>query len=82
MKTFWQNKNNRSAFVRRYNLKYGKHTKTFFNKRDLLVQLRPTLIISYAWQKLLKITPGEGRVWNVDESMTYLRKKKSQTYSM
>jgi len=38
--------------------------------------------MSYTWQKLLKIIPGEGRVWNVDESMTYLRKKKSQTYSM
>ena len=24
----------------------------------------------------------KGRVWNVDESMTYLRKKKSQIYSM
>ena len=31
--------------------------------------------MSDAWQKLLKITPGEGRVWSVDESMTYLRKK-------
>ena len=49
VKSFWPDKNNRSAFVRRYNLKYGKNTKTFFNKRDLLVQLRPALIMSYAW---------------------------------
>ena len=58
------------------------HKETFFNERDLLVQLKSALIMSYAWHKLLKIKPGQGRVWNVDESMTYLRQRKSQTYSM
>ena len=54
----------------------------FIDKRDLLVQMKSSLIMAYAWQKLLKIEPGKGRIWKIYESMTYLRQKKERTYSI
>ena len=81
-KTFWPTSMWRSRFLKRFNLKKSQGKGTLYCKEGLLCQLVPSLEMTYAIRKLFNIPAQEGRVLNLDESMTlrYDQHKKKWTY--
>ena len=68
---FWPSPVWKSRFMRKFNLKYKKKQCTTYSKTGLLCQLVPSLSMCYAMRKLFDIPGGQGRIINIDESMTY-----------
>ena len=55
---------------------------TMYSKVGLLCQLVPSLEMTFVLRELFEIPGGVGRIWNIDESMTYRYdpEQKSWTY--
>ena len=72
-KGWWPDDSFRRHLCRRYGLKHGsKKSKTYFSKKDLLVQLIPGLQMTYVFRRIFGVEPGVGNILNIDESMQYL----------
>ena len=81
-KPFWIVPKWKTNFTRRWNIKYGKTYKTFYSKSALLCQLVPSLEMTFALRELSEIEPGQGQIWNLDESMTYRFIHSSKSYTL
>ena len=68
--------------MRKYNLKYRKPGVTTYTWTGLKNPLSPSLIMSSAVRKILKIQGGQGRILNDDESLIYRWCQKSQRWSV
>jgi len=58
-------------FMARFNLRKNLGKGTMYSKSGLLCQLVPSLEMTYVLRELLEVPGGEGRILNIDESMTY-----------
>ena len=65
-----------------FNLKKNQGKGTLYCKEGLLCQLVPSLEMTYAIRKIFNIPAKQGRILNLDESMTYRydQHKKKWTY--
>ena len=70
-KCFWPTRLWISHFMNRFNIKYKSNSKTFYSKEGLLCQLVPSLHQCFALKEIFKVPGGDGRILNIDESMTY-----------
>ena len=51
-----------------------------YSETVLLCQLVPSLEITYALRKLFNIPVGQGRILNIDESLTYRFDEKAKSW--
>ena len=78
--TWWPTRSWRSRFMKRYGFDFKKTNKTKYSKRELLAAFVPSLVQTLALRKIFKIQGGKGRIWNLDESMSYLCNPTIQTW--
>ena len=66
--------------MNRFNIKYKSNSKTFYSKEGLLCQLVPSLDQCFALKEIFEVPDGEGRILNIDESMTYRYDQRSKSW--
>ena len=57
--------------MKRFNLKKKQGKGTLYCKEGVLCQPVPSLEMTYAIRKIFNIPAKQGRILNLDESMTY-----------
>jgi len=81
-KTFYPSANFQSRLARRYNLSFKKQYTTRYDLQSLKAELVPTLQQTYALRKAFHIPASKGRIWNIDESMTYRYDEPTRTWTI
>ena len=79
-KCFWPTQVWQSRFCKRFNLSEQTSEGTLYSKTGLLCQLVPSLEMTYALRKLFNIPVGQGRILNIDESLTYRFDEKAKSW--
>ena len=77
---FWPTDAWISRFMTRWNLQFKTKSRTFYSKEGLLCQLVPSLEQTFALREIFDIPPGEGRILNVNESMTFRFDQESKSW--
>ena len=81
-KAYWISDTKRNRFLRKYGFRHGSNDKTLYSRSGYLAQLVPALEMTYALRYICKIKGGEGRIWNVDESLTARDEHKSKGWGV
>ena len=81
-KTFYPTATFQSRLARRYNLSFKKSSTTQYDLQSLKAELVPTLQQTFALRKAFSIPGGQGRIWNIDESMTYRYDEQSRIWTV
>ena len=81
-KCFWPTPNFRSRLSKRFNIKYKSSSTTHYNMASLQAELLPCLEMIFALRKIFKVPVGEGRILNIDESMTYRYDERNKSWTL
>ena len=79
-KCFWPTQVWQSRFCKRFNISEQQDEGTLYSNTGLLCQLVPSLEMTYALRKLFNIPVGQGRILNIDESLTYRFDEKAKSW--